>query len=197
MNLKLFSLALVIILMTSVLFSAPPPPEGPWSTLGGMIMVDSDHECTHNGHVSRLFLTETLANGASFTLALVVPVSSLTFALRPDIDSTAALGVQLIESSGTVSSGTAQALPNANRTSGVISTLTALRNPFYTLATSTTLAFFTLGAGKKQGGSADAQYEWILRPGSNYLIRGINTSGGESVVNLRLALSEYDHLVEP
>lgn len=94
--------------------------------------------------------------------------------------------VALYEGTTFSNAGTALSENNMKRPSGAIASLAATYTPTITLPGTLLLNDFIPGGTgpRAAGGTARRDSEWILKPNTNYLIRGINRSGNAQPMSI-------------
>jgi len=137
----------------------------------------------HNGRIA------ALANGAVYDHLLITPDAALGVDIHVGVltfDTTSSpCELYLYEDCTVSANGSSQAPVNVNRNSSNSSSLQVYHAP--TVVTTGTQLNYSMSSGDKQnGGAGEASFaEFILRRGSKYLLRLVNSSGGAA------ALLEY------
>lgn len=154
---------------------------GAWRT------IETEHAKIHDGggfHFSHIFAS--VANSAYAEMFLANPAGNFPHLrhFNATIDQGAGT-VHVYEGATASSPGTPNGISNLNRNSANTPSLVITLAPTITVQ-GTIIDTRMITGVKKEGGSGDEGYphEWILKQGTNYVIRVTNNSGATSDINL-------------
>ena len=198
MNLKLFSLALVIVLMTSVLFSAPPSSDGPYDrSTGAMMTVDYTHHEIHAG--SHFFYTDSVELTSAASQSYIIqtpPVASSTKRAHLIItaDGSAITQFQLYEASDRNGVATATSQHSQREFVGLATSVVSIFKGVASGTTDGTL-IWTYKGGAAAGASRtpvsiERDQELVLKPDTKYHLR-VTSGTASNLTNVQFHWYEH------
>ena len=165
---------------------------------GAVISIPPEHHEIHCGDSYELSFIETLGNGESQTMLIVVPNEGLTSGTDPAFDQSkkmyhikgyistqAEAMIEFFEGPTVTNSGAAIPIFNRNRNSYNEDFLGA----FYGTTVSnsgTRLQVDLIGAGKTAGGNVSREDEWILKDNTAYLLKITNETTSNNNVDAHI-----------
>lgn len=166
-------------------------------TTGAALVIDTVHHEVHEGEMYHASHTNgSVANGANLDVLLVTGATVETHASW-EVFAGGQVRIYLYEAPTTSANGTALTIYNMKRDS--LNTPEAL---FYHTPTVSATGSVALVNGRilpggtspttRVGGGIRSGAEWILAPGTKYLLRVTNTSGGTIAVNVGLEWYEEE-----
>jgi hypothetical protein len=157
---------------------------------GARITTTSDHKYIYQGKFFQFAQKLVISAGATYNYVFTTPdvaVSQIHYRPALITCSVDKLDVQFYEGCSTAV-GTVVTAQNRNRNSTAVSTLIVAQN--VTVSSSGTLftASYIPGStgigGARSGGESGVEYEWVLKPTTNYCGRLINGSVADNTVNI-------------
>lgn len=175
-------------------------PEGEMidHTTNALKVVDTVHHEVHEGEMFHSeYYAASLANNGSLDIEIATPADKeahFVFTINAG-----GQAVAYLYEAPTVAGGTAMAVHNMNRRSANLPGTTIVHTPTVSATGTTVLVNGRLLAGgtsvqTRVGGGVRQNTEWILRPGTKYLLRVTNTSG--SAVPINVACEFYEEPIE-
>jgi hypothetical protein len=163
-------------------------------------VIDAEHRLVHEGLLySSDPIATGVANNGSADYLMTVPEGVFPHVRVAKWSSSDGPGqVYVYEETVVSANGTEENTFNRNRNSSNNSASQLYRGPtISTLGTLISTAFIpAVSSGFFAGAAAvfgdDPGEEWVLKPGSNYLFRFTNTSGGAVTINLTLSWYELN-----
>lgn len=154
--------------------------------------IDYTHHEIHDGNYYRAGFQKDIPNGGTAIFAITTPDTTKWLHFRPAVDVELEARVQLYENPTSVTGGTAVTPRNANRNSINTSGASVVTDPTIDTTGAIVLGNLVEGSGKSSGGDASAQYEWILKQNTTYVLRVTNlATGASNQCNIRCMWYEH------
>jgi hypothetical protein len=154
-------------------------------------VIAGEHAAIHGGYYYRAFFQKDVAGSGTANMLIQTANTANYLHFRYEVDAEAEASILFYEGV-THAAGTAFTPQNANRNSSEASETTIKTDVTETIGTAVTLVEMVIGSGKTYGGGATAEYEWVLKPNTQYLILVTNQTATANEVNILLSWYEYE-----
>lgn len=153
--------------------------------------VEYEHHEIHSGSFYRAGFQKDVANGGTAILAITTPNTTKWLHFRAAVDLELEATVKLYENPTSSTGGTAVTPRNANRNSTNTSGATVASDPTVNLTGAVVLGNLILGSGRSSGGNSSAEYEWVLKQNTTYLVHVTNNTANANQINIRCQWYEH------
>ena len=152
---------------------------------GNLVVIHTEHHEVHEGEMFHGGWSASVANNASADTLITVGAKGTHIVFG--VAAGGACQVYLYEAP-TASGGSAQTMYNMNRNSALVTPAAIASAPTVSATGSVTLVngWYLPGGNSEQtrgGGGVRAETEWMLKPGTVYLLRVTNVSGASVTVS--------------
>lgn len=154
-------------------------------------VVNYEHHEIHMGSFYRAGFQKDIPNGGTAIVAITTPDTTKWLHFRPAVDIELEAAIMLYENPTSVTGGTSVTPRNANRNYTDSSVATVVTDPTIDTTGAVVIGNQVLGSGKSSGGNASAEFEWVLKQNTTYVLVVTNQATGANETNIRLAWYEH------
>ena len=138
----------------------------------------------HNGHLFRAGFQKNITSAGTAILAITTPAGEAIH-FTPQVTGEGEIEVEFVEAPTSITGGTTVTPRNANRNSASVSTAVLKADPAWVRGAGVTLGKVVVGDGRRSGGTAAPDGEWILKPSTLYVMLVTDQSTSANEVNIR------------
>jgi len=154
--------------------------------------IEYEHHEIHAGSYYRAGFQKDIPNGETAVFTIKTPNTTKWLHFRPAVDVELEAAVELFENPTSISGGTSIIPRNANRNISDLSVATVIVDPTsIDLTGAVQLGNVVEGSGKSSGGESSAQFEWVLKQNTTYILRVTNQTTSTNEVNIRCMWYEH------
>lgn len=158
----------------------------------GIKVIDAYHARIHAGQTFIHSGKYSIANGASRDILIVVGAGEYPHIRHSMLTDDTPIDILLYEDTVVSANGTALNVYNCNRNSATASGVNLYNTPTITTLGTLIKTSVIVTGGNKTGGTLalDPNFEMILKPSANYLLRATNNSGGATTAEITVVWYE-------
>lgn len=160
-----------------------------------LTVITYEHHEVHDGNMFSLnALNDALADDGTLEIVLTIPEGKVESHLIYEMENNGAANLLISEDPTGITGGTSKTPLNDNRTSSKASVNSAVVDPTSITDDGLTLREWIRGLGvgvNKTPGLTRGERELVLKPGSSYLFRVTNISGGVTEASINLIWYEH------